>query len=180
MRIIGGRYRGKKLQAPTGMTTRPTADRARESLFNIIDSYFRKNGIQWADVSVLDGFAGTGAVGVEALSRGAKRAVLVDCHPAAVRAIALNQVEGVEIIQRDIRALGATKQPCTLVFLDPPYQQGLIKPAIAHLSQTGWIGMQTLVVVEAEKSETVSLPDFEVLDNRCYGKAQFIFLRRKT
>ena len=178
MRIIGGQYRGKKLVAPAGMETRPTSDRARESLFNIIDSYFLKNGILWRDIRVLDVFAGTGAVGIEAVSRGAKEAFLIENHLAAIRAIRANKVPGITLIEKDVFKIGPAKGSCTLVFLDPPYLKGLVEPALRVLTQKGWIGQQALVVAEMEKNEQIHPVGFEIIDERVYGKAKFIFLRR--
>ena len=178
MRIIGGKYRGKKLVAPAGMQTRPTADRARESLFNIIDSYFLKNGLSWADMNVLDVFAGTGAVGIEALSRGAQKAFLVENNPLACRAIRANQVAGVVLIEKEVARVGQAPASCDMVFLDPPYLKGLVEPALCVLTQNGWIGKQTLVVVEVEKNEQIHPVGFEIINERVYGKAKFIFLRR--
>lgn len=177
MRIIGGQYRGKKLVAPAGMETRPTSDRARESLFNIIDSYFLKNGILWRDIRVLDVFAGTGAVGIEAVSRGAKEAFLIENHLAAIRAIRTNKVPGITLIEKDVFKIGPAKGSCTLVFLDPPYLKGLVEPALAQLKQNGWMAQNALVVAEVEKNEALHPEGFEKVDERIYGKAKFIFLR---
>ena len=177
MRIIGGQYRGKKLIAPEGMDTRPTSDRARESLFNIIDSYFLKNGILWRDVCVLDVFAGTGAVGIEAVSRGAKKAFLIEKNPAAGRVIRANQVSGVVLIEKDVAMVGKAVASCNLIFLDPPYLKGLVKPALNILHKKGWIAQNALVIAEVEKNESLHLDRFEMLDERIYGKAKFIFLR---
>lgn len=178
MRVIGGRYRGKKLQAPAGISTRPTADRARESLFNIIDAYLIKNGLLWTDRRVLDVFAGTGAVGIEALSRGAGQAVFIEKNPTAVRVIQANMVAGGQVIQSDVFQLAKASLACDLVFLDPPYQQGLVEPALAHLNQNGWIAPTALIIAEVEKNEFIQPIGFEKTDERVYGKAKFIFLRR--
>lgn len=178
MRIIGGKYRGKKLNAPDGMDTRPTADRARESLFNIIDAWLRKNGMMWSELSVLDVFAGTGAVGVEALSRGAKQAVFIENNKSAVRVIQSNLVDGGKVLDKDVLCIGKASVCCNLVFLDPPYQKGLVEPALTRLLQQNWIDEKALVIVEVEKNETIRPVGFEQTDERIYGKAKFIFLRR--
>lgn len=191
MRIVGGRHRGRPLSAPEGLDVRPTADRTREALFNILEhGKFSADGTSpIRGAHVLDAFAGTGALGFEALSRGAERLVCMDSQAAAVAAIranarALNEVARVTIFQCDATKpprppTGPAGAPCSLVFLDPPYQSGLGPPALAVLADAGWIAPGAVCVLEVERSEHGSAPEgFTIVDERRYGKAKLVFLRR--
>lgn len=178
MRIISGRFRGRKLNCPIDEETRPTSDRARESLFNLIENHLRRNGISWGQIVFADVFAGTGAVGVEALSRGAKQAIFVEKHPAAQKVIRQNVV-GFDGVVLETDALKARARTVVdIVFMDPPYQKGLCEAAMAALCRAGWIGAETLVICEVDKNESVIIPEgLEVLDTRSYGRNTFIFLK---
>lgn len=180
MRIIAGTYKGRRLAAIEGRSIRPTADRLRESIFNILGSRVR-------DSRTLDLFAGTGAMGIEALSRGAAYAVFIDDHPAAIQCIRrnlhpLNIMHRWQVIRWDIRrgleCLTHEAEGFDLVFIDPPYQAGLVVPALCRLGQTVPLKEGCQVVVEHHRSETIiSLPDrFALHDQRGYGKALVSFL----
>lgn len=168
MRIIGGAWRGRVLQAPAGLATRPTAERVRQALFDRL-LHAPWAGRDWlTGAAVLDGFAGTGALGLEALSRGAGHVTFLEHDRAALVALRAN-----------IAACGAQRQctvvagdarrppppaalpgelpagPAALVLLDPPYHAGLVVPAAAGLLRQGWIGPATLVVIETALTETV-------------------------
>lgn len=182
MRIVAGKYRGRPLACPEGKKTRPTSDRARESVFNMLDSRLRKSGLSWADVSVLDAFAGTGALGIEALSRGASRlyAMEKDIRSLACLKDNLKIAEPAQyaVLAADVLAPPAADKPVGMVFMDPPYRQNLIPAALTALREKGWIGPQTLCIIEAEKSEEDLIPPgFSVSDERKYGKAKILFVR---
>ncbi len=180
MRIISGRFKGKKLHSVRGLTIRPTADRLRESIFNILS-----HGV--LNAVVLDLFAGTGAMGIEALSRGAESAVFVENNPKALSVIQRNITsccfgKQAHIIKWDIKKnLNCLKSAGTafdLVFLDPPYNRGMVTPALLNLEQTGSLKKGARIVVEHSPQE--SIPDpvfmFDIADRRKYGKTLVSFL----
>jgi 16S rRNA (guanine966-N2)-methyltransferase len=182
LRIVGGRLKGRNLAAPASRDIRPTADRLRESLFNILIHAY-DNPI--ADARVLDLFAGTGALGIEAVSRGAKFALFVD-NGAEARALMRNNVEALglggatKIYRRDATHLGPAHpvEPFSLVFLDPPYAKGLADKALVSLRDGGWLTSGALVVVEEAKAAAFKAPEgFEELERRAYDDTQFVFLR---
>ena len=182
MRIVGGRFRGRALATPGDDRTRPTSDRVRESVFNIL-----AHGI--ADFSleggrVLDLFAGTGALGLEALSRGAAFALFVDDGVEA-RALLRQNVEALglggatRIFRRDATKLGPAHplEPFSLVFADPPYGKGLAEQALVSAREGGWLAKEALIVVE-EKVGAFAVPEgFEETDRRAYDDTEFVFLR---
>lgn len=183
MRIIAGKHRHRGLLAPDGRAVRPTSDRAREAVFDILAHGRFSEQDACLDAMVLDAFAGTGAFGLEALSRGARHASFIEKDRAARAALqqniaALGETAHAAIVNGDAtrppRATGA----CSLVFLDPPYGENLAAPALAALKQSGWIAKGALVVVEIAAKEDLELPaNFEALDERRYGAAKFLFLR---
>lgn len=181
MRIIAGEHRGAKLAAPDGLDTRPTPERVREAVFSMLES--GRFGPVLRDRLVLDLFAGTGAMGLEALSRGAERVVLVDTHPAALDALRAN-VEKLRAEGRaQVRSGDATRwheraqTAAGVVFMDPPYDTSAWEPAIAAAVRTGWIGPDTVVVIETDKRERVTEPEgFEVLEDRAYGRSRITVL----
>src|SRR3974390_2536727 len=162
MRVVGGRLKGRNLAAPASRDIRPTADRLRESLFNILIHAY-DNPI--ADARVLDLFAGTGALGIEAVSRGAKFALFID-NGAEARALMRNNVEALglggvtKIYRRDATHLGPAHpvEPFSLVFLDPPYAKGLAEKALASLRTGGWLTPEALLVVEEAKAAGFAAP----------------------
>jgi 16S rRNA (guanine966-N2)-methyltransferase len=182
MRIVGGRLRGRALATPRSHAIRPTADRLRESLFNILVHAY---GDPVTGARVLDLFAGTGALGLEALSRGAAFALFID-EAAEARAllrenVALLGLGGVSrIFRRDATSLGAaqTLAPFSLVFLDPPYGQGLAEKALVSARAGGWLSPEAAIVVEEAAKAAWPVPEgFQALDRRAYDATQFIFLR---
>jgi 16S rRNA (guanine966-N2)-methyltransferase len=183
MRIIAGKHRHRVLLAPEGGTTRPTSDRARESVFDILAGGRFTEQDACLDAMVLDAFAGTGAFGLEALSRGARHAVFIEKDRAARASLqkniaVLGETQHSAIINGDAtrppRATGA----CSLVFLDPPYEEGLAAPALKALAQSGWLADNALAVVEIAAKEDLDVPEnYEPLDERRYGAAKFVFLR---
>jgi 16S rRNA (guanine966-N2)-methyltransferase len=187
LRIVGGVYRGRHLAAPVGEAVRPTSDRAREALFNILShGEFAADGLPFADSAVLDAFAGTGAFGLEALSRGAAAAAFIEKEPLALAALRRNIATLGETARSSIITGDATRPPraafaCGLVFLDPPYRSGLAAPALAALAAAGWLEPEGLAVIEVAAREDLPPPEsFTVLDERVYGAARLVFLRRQV
>jgi 16S rRNA (guanine966-N2)-methyltransferase len=185
VRIVGGRFRGKALAAPPGLGTRPTGDRARQAVFNILQHAPWSSGLDGA--RVIDLFAGSGALGFEALSRGAGFCLFVETDEQARGAIrvnmeALGQFGAARVHRRDATDLGprpASAGPAfDLAFLDPPYGKGLGEQALAGLNSGGWLAAEALVVFERGAGEPdPQAPGFERLDVRDYGAARVHFLR---
>lgn len=181
MRIVAGRFRGKSLKTPTDHTIRPTSDRVRESVFNILANTF---GPVFDEVRVLDLFAGTGALGFEALSRGAASAIFVDMGAEArglirEHMIAFGVTGQSKLLRRDATDLGATGNmpPCNLVFCDPPYGQELGEKALASASTGRWIASGATIVLEERSDTEITLPEGFVLeDERQYGDTKIRFL----
>ena len=183
MRIVGGRLKGRALHAPASRTIRPTSERLRESIFDIL-VHRHAGAVEGA--RVVDLFAGSGALGVEALSRGAAFALFVD-NGSEARALLRANVEafalgGVTRIWRaDATRLGKAPAgpPFTLAFLDPPYGQGLAGPALTALAAGGWLAPNGLVVVEeAAKAEIVAPAELILADERTYGDTRIAFFVR--
>ncbi len=179
MRIVGGALRGRRLEAPAGRDVRPTADRARQTLFDMIAhsgafAEFRLDGAIVADV-----FAATGAFGLEALSRGAARAVFVESARASLAALrgniaSLGLEDRATVIARDAARPGPAPVPCDLLFLDPPYHEGLAVPALAALTENGWPAPGAIVIVEHAADEDSPPPrGYEAVETRRIGAATF-------
>ena len=185
MRIVAGRHRGRRLVAPKGQAVRPTGERAREALFDILShGDFAAAGIPFAGETVLDAFAGTGAFGLEALSRGAAGAVFIEQDPEVRNALrrniaALGEGDRAEIVPGDATRPPRASRSCALVFLDPPYRSGLAAPALAALAAAGWLKPHGLAIVELAARERFTPPaGFGLVDERRYGAARLVFLRR--
>jgi 16S rRNA (guanine966-N2)-methyltransferase len=182
MRVVGGRLRGRTLAAPKSSAIRPTADRLRETLFNIL---IHGHGDPVTGARVLDLFAGTGALGIEAISRGAAYTLFVD-DGAEARALLRGNVEALglggvtRIFRRDATQLGPAHpvEPFGLVFADPPYGRGLAERALASARAGGWLAPGALVVVEEAKDAEIEPSEgFELLERRAYDDSELIFLR---
>jgi 16S rRNA (guanine966-N2)-methyltransferase len=187
MRIVGGRFKGRGLKAPASPAKgvgpiRPTSDRLRESLFNILAHRY---GDPLTDARVIDLFAGTGALGIEALSRGARFALFVDDGSEA-RALLRENVEALgiggitRIFRRDATKLGEAPpgERFTLAFLDPPYGQSLAAPALASLRDGGWLAPDALCLVEAAAEAEMTAPvGYNLLEARVYGDSQIGIFR---
>jgi 16S rRNA (guanine966-N2)-methyltransferase len=182
MRIIAGRFKGHALKTPKTYRVRPTSDRLRETLFNVLAHSY---GDPVDGARVLDLFAGTGALGFEALSRGAVSALFVEDGVEA-RGLLRGNVEALgvagttRIFRRDATKLGvvAPNQPFSLVFADPPYGKGLGEKALASARDGGWLTSEALIVVEeAGDAEFIAPAGFEEIETRLYGEAKLIFLR---
>ncbi len=184
MRIVSGQFKGRPIKAPKTDATRPTSDRARESLFNVLAH------ADWAPAldgaRVIDLFAGSGALGLEAISRGAAFCLFVETAHAARGAIRENvdtlQLFGRTRIHRrsatdlgDLPAgLGA---PFSLAFMDPPYHKGLVEPCLQALKSGGWLAPDALIVAETAENETVHVEGWSVIADRKIGAAQIWFLK---
>jgi 16S rRNA (guanine966-N2)-methyltransferase len=186
MRIVGGRLRGRALVAPKagikGDAIRPTSDRTRESLFNILAHAY---GDPVTGARVLDLFAGTGALGIEALSRGAAFVLFID-HGAEARALirqnidALGLAAATRVFRRDATRVGPAHpvEPFGLVFLDPPYRKGLAERALAALREGGWLVPDALVVVEEAADAGFAAPaGFTEIERRAYDDTVIVVLR---
>jgi len=183
MRIVGGRLRGRTIASPATRDIRPTADRLRESLFSILIHAY---GDPVSGARVLDLFAGTGALGIEAVSRGAAFCLFVD-NGAEARALLRQNVEALglggvtKVYRRDATALGPVHphEPFTLAFLDPPYGKGFGDTALASLRDGGWLVRDALVVVEEAVAAKLATPDgFEEVERRAYDDTEFVIMRR--
>jgi 16S rRNA (guanine966-N2)-methyltransferase len=189
MRIVGGSFKGRSLKAPSSQTVRPTSDRARQALFNILehnpDFFCDDQALEGANV--IDLFAGTGALGLEALSRGAAYALFVDSSVEGRGLIRENmQTMGVAVrarlFKRDATKIGdrGKMEPFTLAFLDPPYGKGLGERTLRALDEGRWLAPDALVVFEESIKADVAIPSaFSVLDERDMGEARMRFLRYK-
>lgn len=185
MRIVAGRHRGRAIAAPPGDALRPTADRVREAVFNIlVHGGGQLDGDDVVtDAEVLDGFAGTGAMALEAVSRGAAHATCMDSDFTALDACRANvrtlgEAERVTVLGGDCLDPVRAARPCSLVFLDPPYRSGSAAPALEALARAGWIAPGAICVVELAAKEPFTPPESaEIFDERRYGAARVVFLR---
>ena len=182
MRVVGGKLRSRPLAGPKSNAVRPTSDRLREALFNIL---MHSYGDPVTGARVLDLFAGTGALGIEAVSRGAGFALFVD-NGAEARALLRQNVEALglggttKVYRRDATRLGPAHplEPFSLVFMDPPYGKGLAEQAVASLRDGGWLTPQALLVVEeAVSAKFAASEGFEELERRAYDDTEFVILR---
>jgi 16S rRNA (guanine966-N2)-methyltransferase len=182
MRVVGGKLRSRPIAGPKSQGLRPTSDRSREALFNILIHAY---GDPVAGARVLDLFAGTGALGIEAISRGAAYALFVD-EGVEARALLRDNTESLglggvtRIFRRDATSLGPAHplEPFDLVFLDPPYGKGLAEKALAAARDGGWLKPQALAVVEEAADAEFTAPEgFAELERRTYDDTEFVFLR---
>ncbi len=182
MRIVGGTLRGKKLASPDDQRIRPTSDRVRESLFNILANK-SWTGEQSLPIGayVIDAFAGTGALGIEALSRGAAAVRFIEHDRAAIRLIEKNlQRIGVDkgiVLARNAVHPGRASFQADLVLMDPPYKLGLAAPCLAALASENWLRPNAICVIELAKKEIFETPnDFREIDRRKYGNTMLVFV----
>ena len=178
MRIIAGEWRRRQLKAPAGDATRPTADRTRETLFSMLASRLGDfDGLKVADL-----FAGSGALGLEALSRGAERCLFVEQDAAAIRTLraniaALRAQPRCDVQAGSVLSLGPAKQPYDLVMLDPPYGTGAGGVALDRLVRLGWIGPATWIALETAADEPAAVKRLEIESERNVGSAKLTLLR---
>jgi len=184
MRITAGRFKGRNLTPPKDMSVRPTSDKVRQAIFNILEHRDFKFPFRLEGARVIDLFAGTGALGLEALSRGARYCLFVE-DAAESRALIRQNVEALgltgasKIWRRDAAKLGPldTLQPFDLAFLDPPYRKDLIAPALLGLRDGGWLTSPALLVAEMSEEEYCPSTDgFAILDDRIYGDTRVVML----
>lgn len=179
MRIVSGKYKAKQLFVPKGRDVRPTLERTREALFNILYSM----GICFQDTDVLDVFAGTGAFGFEALSRGAKSVTFIDIDTKPVlknAALFEKEQDKIEIIKSDVSHINYRQKKYNLIFMDAPYAKGLTEIAIANLVKKDMIAENALCIIETQKDEIIDFPAcLEEFDERIYGIAKIKFFRYK-
>ncbi|MFD1787230.1 16S rRNA (guanine(966)-N(2))-methyltransferase RsmD [Sphingomonas floccifaciens] len=177
MRIIAGQWRGRPLAAPAGDATRPTADRTREALFSMLASRVGS----FEDLAIADLFAGSGALGLEALSRGAASCLFVEQDRAALDALKANiaklGAKGAEVRASSVLALGPARAPLDLILMDPPYASGAGNVALDKLARLGWTTPATWVSIETGKTEDVDVAGFAVEAERVHGKAKITLLR---
>lgn len=184
MRIVAGRHRGLALEAPADGRIRPTADRVRQALFDVLAHRFGVGAASpLTGARVADLFCGSGALGLEALSRGAARCVFVDNDPVALALAERNmrrarEIDAARFVLRDATRLGPATETATLAFLDPPYGADLAGPALAALRDQGWLAPGALVAVETGDRGRIAPPDgFVLLDARRHGRAEIAILR---
>src|SRR5262245_20925937 len=189
MRIVGGKHRGRKIEAPPGLDVRPTSDRAREALFNIlIHGHLSADGTSpLPGARVLDAFAGSGALGLEALSRGAAHALFIDgdakaCAAIRANAKALGETANTTVIPGDAaKPPPCPGAPCSVVFLDPPYGPDLSATALAALADRRWIADGAVCIVELAINDGITLPSgCTLIDDRRYGKARLLVLKYQS
>lgn len=183
MRIIGGAHRGRKLASPGNNNIRPTSDRMRETIFNILSHACPDlTGLQGANV--LDVFAGTGALGLEALSRGAAHVTFFDNDRGALQLVKKNISLVKELKKTTIRCISAPDLPLArrqyqFIFLDPPYNQDVIVDTISKLHDRQYMSENCMIIAEYSSSNTLSFPDYlEIINQKTYGEARFSFLRQ--
>jgi 16S rRNA (guanine966-N2)-methyltransferase len=183
MRIVAGQLRGRALAAPEGTHTRPTSDRVREAVFNILEHGIA--GFSFTGIRVLDLFAGTGALGLEALSHGAVFCLFVE-ESAAARGLIRRNIETLgltgttKVFRRDATNLGpaGNRGGFGLVFLDPPYEQGLAQRALVSAAEGGWLAAGAVAVIEDSRRAAMVLPQgFAALEQRTWGDTQVHFAR---
>ncbi|WP_420416301.1 16S rRNA (guanine(966)-N(2))-methyltransferase RsmD [Pacificispira sp.] len=183
MRIVAGSRRGLTLEAPEGQTTRPTSDRAREALFNILAG--PKYLARLRDRPVADFFAGSGAVGLEAVSRGAAACTFLETDPAALQVLRRNisrlkdAAATCRVLARDASRPPKANEACGLLFFDPPYDADVAVAALLAAMDAGWLAEDGLAVIQVHPKRDVDAPDgFEIADDRKYGATRFLFLER--
>lgn len=183
LRVVAGRHRGRRLAAPPGETTRPTSDRVRQAVFDMLwhAPWAGREAVE--DRAVLDAFAGSGALGLEALSRGASHASFLEQDRVALAVLrqniaALGEEARCSVMGGDVLRPRAAPAPCGLVFLDPPYGRELVPKAVAALAGAGWIATDALLVAEVGREEALEVPGFAVVAEREHGAARVVFLRQ--
>ncbi len=183
MRIIAGKHRGRKIETPPGKEVRPTSEFAREAIFNIlVHGKLAGGGSAAEGARVADVFCGTGAFGLEALSRGAVHVTFVDQSREALdlarkNAQTINELNACEFVHTDALQLPRAFQPHTLAFLDPPYHSSLLAPSLKRLKEQNWLAPGTILICECDERDAFAPPEgFTVLDERKYGRARIVIL----
>lgn len=183
MRIVAGKFRGKKLITPTTDLVRPTSDKARQAIFNMLQhgKVAREAEFSFHGAHILDGFCGTGAFGVEALSHGVAHVTFVDLARSSLKVAQQNVAaikcqESAQFVHSAVAKISEADQAMDLIFLDPPYEQNLLEPAIAALLEKGWARSGTIWLLERHKKENLKLPQsLKLMDERDFGIARTAF-----
>ena len=185
MRIISGKFRGLKLQPPLDSNTRPTSDRLKEALFSILESH--KYNLNINTSKVLDICSGTGALGIEAISRGAKVAYFIEKDPKAIHLIEKNILKlkinnknevHIKLLKDDaIKALKKIRTIFDIVFIDPPYNSSIIEKCLIGLKESNLINNDSYIFAESSKNESFNSDEYEVFDTKIYGKSKLTILR---
>jgi len=184
MRIISGKFRGLKLHSPTNIEIRPTSDRLRESLFSIINS--NKYGANIIDANVIDICTGTGALGIEALSRGAKNLYLIDNKQNSLNIVKTNlsKIKSYDIESSVYIRKADAKKPFKninlifdIVLIDPPYNSSVIQECLPLLKEYNLIDNNSLIFAETSKQETIDVDNFKILDTKFYGKSKLTIIK---
>lgn len=182
MSILGGRYRGRRLEVPEVPGVRPTLARVRKSLFDLL-THSSRLASPWGDTSVLDLFAGAGSLGMEALSRGAAHVTFVERDPVVAAALARNiasigEDSRARVLRTDALKLPPAPAAAGLVFVDAPYGAGLAAPALGVARQAAWVAPDSLAVVELGSRDLFEVPDgYVIIDERRYGTSRIVLLR---
>ncbi|WP_308911427.1 16S rRNA (guanine(966)-N(2))-methyltransferase RsmD [Pseudokordiimonas caeni] len=178
-RIIAGRFRGRTLEVPEGKDVRPTTDRMRERVFSMLQ---HSRYPDMLEARVLDLYAGTGALGLEALSRGAAHATFVEKAPVALGVLARN-IRAVKaddmtaVIRGSATALPPASTPCDIIFMDPPYREGLVRPTLDAILKGGWLADKGVIVIEQATDDPMDLPDtLALIDERSQGQQRTLFV----
>lgn len=180
MRIIAGKHRGRKIDCPKGDRVRPTSDMLRGAVFNILNNIF-----DWEETNVLDVFCGTGAVGLEALSRGAQSVCFIDNNSESIKFTELNltnlgERDNVDVLRSDATKLPEARKQFDLVYLDPPYQKNLEAAVLKSLSGQGWLAEDVEIVIEAALKDEVAIPEgFVKHKEKKYGNSKIIFIKQE-
>ena len=185
MRIISGKFRGRKILTYDSKSMRPTMSKAKEALFNILThgGFGKDNANIINDSVVLDLYCGCGSLGLEAMSRGAKQAIFIDIDKNHLEVVEENAknfgiIDHVSLIRADSSIPPQSHFACDLVFLDPPYNSGLIKKTLKNLINSGWLKEGSILVVESPKQEDLVLPEaFELIEQRKYGNCKISILK---
>lgn len=187
MRIIAGKHRGVRIARPPAMITRPTMDRVRESIYNMLSHSEIEGKIDFiTDALVLDAFAGSGALGLEALSRGAKFVYFFDKNTRALATVreniwTLKESDNTKVLKADATQPPQAPQAMDMVLLDPPFGKDLVAKCLRPLTEQGWIDENTLIVSEIASSEALNLPNnFRILKEKVYGTAQMFFIKLRS
>ena len=186
MRIIAGNWRGKKLLSPNGKNIRPTGDRAKSALFNILENSAEYSSWPIERSTVLDAFCGTGSLGLECLSRGAKEAYFLENNHRSINLLRRNIVllgaeNNTRILEKDATSPGRAIVRASVIFMDPPYRTNLGEKALEAFVSNGWVSAGTLLVIETHATKQLIIPQkLRQLDVRGSGSTRFWFLTRKT
>jgi 16S rRNA (guanine966-N2)-methyltransferase len=177
MRIIAGNFKGRKIECPKGNRVRPTSDMVRTGVFNMLGNLIDFEGLQVADIC-----CGTGAYGIEAISRGAEHVSFVDNHIESIRATKLNleklAITNAEVLNLQVEKLGTARQPYDLLFIDPPYLLGLVDVALISLIKGGWITEHSILVMETKDKEAIKAEsNMTIIKERFYGNTRILIAK---